>query len=382
MITSTVFSRRRLVLLLTLALVGVIAAICGLRCSATQMPPSYRRAQAAVRQILFVEGRTLVRNELSELFASDDHGRSWRALSEKPPLLGIANSGEIWGAHGWPGIHEGPSAALWRSADRGETWSKTTIELAGARGDALYARLPAAFINEPDDAPLLVMSDFQLVRPALVADSSTWQRVGRPIPGLQRTTGTINTGAAGRQHRRSIYVASSGFMFFSGDDGTTWAREPVHPFFDARIRCRGTTCYALLSELGSRWSGLMTAEVGTNHWRSLRTFEVSDVAAALASDPRHAAITTFGADALLLADSGVYVAGIVDAGRDAWGAVLRVDPAGAITSVGRSVPEGLWVLEQAPDGTLWAGGQGAYRLQGEEWILAWSASNEQAAHER
>jgi hypothetical protein len=374
--------RKRLVLILALTLVGGIAAVWGLRWSAMLRPPSYEWAQASVVQILFVEGHTLVRNALSELFASDDNGRSWRALPEKPPLLGIANGGEIWSAHGWPGHHEGPSAVLWRSTDRGETWSKTEIELAGAHGDALYARLPSAFINEPDDVPLLLMSDFQLVLPALVADTSTWQRVGRPIPGLEPATGTVNSGAAGRQHERSIYVASSGFIFFSNDDGMTWVKERVHPFFDAQIRCRGTTCYALLSELGSLWSGLMAVEVGTNHWRSLRTFDVSEVAPALASDPRRAGITTFSADALLPTDDGVYVAGIVDAGRDAWGAVLRVDPAGALTSVGRGVPEGLWVLEQAPDGTLWAGGQGAYRLQGEEWVLAWSASNEHAASER
>ena len=66
------------------------------------------------------------------------------------------------------------------------------------------------------------------------------------------------------------------------------------------------------------------------------------------------------------------VAGIVNAGNKPWGAVLRVDREGRLTSVGRGVPDGLWVLERSPDGTLWAGGRGAYRLQGGEWVSAWS----------
>jgi hypothetical protein len=69
----------------------------------------------------------------------------------------------------------------------------------------------------------------------------------------------------------------------------------------------------------------------------------------------------------------MYVAGIADADKQAWGAVVLVDRAGEITSVGHGVPSGLWVLEQAPDGTVWAGGQGAYRLQDGEWVTAWSA---------
>ena len=84
-------------------------------------------------------------------------------------------------------------------------------------------------------------------------------------------------------------------------------------------------------------------------------------------------------------DTGLYVSGLAEVGNGSWGAVLRVDDAGAITSVGHGIPIGVgvpaelwvptdfWVLEQAPDGALWIGGQGAYRLQDGDWVKVWPA---------
>lgn len=172
-------SRKRL-LLLTLGALSLLAPLVWqvARQYAMSMP-SYRRARACVRQIVFLRGRILLRNELSDVFVSDDNGRFWRTLSEKPPTLTVANGNELWGAHGWPGHHEGPSASIWRSADRGETWSNKDVEVAKARDAALYSLLPAGFVNEPGEPPLLRMSDVQIVRPELSADSSKWKRVGR-----------------------------------------------------------------------------------------------------------------------------------------------------------------------------------------------------------
>jgi hypothetical protein len=278
--------------------------------------PSYRRARACVRQIVFLRGRILLRNELSEVFVSDDNGRSWRTLSEKPPTLTVANGNELWGAHGWPGHHEGPSASIWRSADRGETWSKKDVEVATARDAALYSLLPAGFVNEPGEPPLLLMSDVQIVRPELSADSSKWKRVGRrPDAELRPSKGTVNPTLAGRRYGRSIYVASAGHISLSNDDGMTWADEHVHPFFDARIRCVERACYALLSELGSEWNGLMITEAGSNDWKLLSTFGLSAVAQALAAYKSSSVVESFGATAMIATSEGVYVAGIVNAAR-------------------------------------------------------------------
>jgi hypothetical protein len=101
----------------------------------------------------------------------------------------------------------------------------------------------------------------------------------------------------------------------------------------------------------------------SNDWKWLSTFGLPVLTQALAGDKARGVVETFGADAMIVTSEGVYVAGIVNAGKDSWGAVLRVSRDGAIAAVGHGVPEGLGALERDPDGTLWAGGQGAFRLE-------------------
>jgi hypothetical protein len=192
-----------------------------------------------------------VRNEVSNVFASEDDGRSWRGLSGQPPSFAVANGTELWGAFGWPGKHERPSASIWRSTNRGETWSKADIALGDGSSPRLYGQLPAPLINEPEEVPLLIMSDNQLVRPELAADSSTWKRVGRPIRDLRPSTGTVNPTVAGRRHGGATYVASGGHIFMSNDGAMTWAAARTHQFAHAQIQCEKLKCYALLTESGS-----------------------------------------------------------------------------------------------------------------------------------
>jgi hypothetical protein len=372
---TTVSSRTRILVPLVLGIAAIALAIPALqRCSAISRKeaPAYRRAHGSVVQIVFTDRRTLSRNELSELFASDDNGLSWRALPGTPHAMSIANGTELWGAQGWPGHHERASASVSYSSDSGETWSTVELKLPDARGDELYARLPAAFINEPGAAPLLVMSDFHLARPELAADSTKWKTVGRRALGEERVRGTVDR-AAGLQHGHSIYIAASGSIYFSADDGESWSRQEVHPFFDAQIRCRERTCYALLSQRGSEWNGLMTTEVGTNDWKSVRTFDAAELAPILTAVQKHGPVSLFGATTLLVTAKGVFVAGIVNAGPDPWGIVLSVAPDGSLATIGHALPKGLRVLEQASDGSLWTGGEGAYRLQDGEWSPIWVA---------
>jgi hypothetical protein len=258
------------------------------------------------------------------------------------------------------------------------------LELPDKRRERIDCRLPAAYINEPGDQPLLVMSDFQLVRPDLVTNSSAWKRVGQRISGLEPSTGTVNSTAAGLKHGGSIYVASAGSIFLSNDEGITWSETSVDSLYRTDIRCVESTCYALSSNADSKWGGFLTTEAGTNTWRYIK-FDPTAIVHALTADRQYPAPDTFAALALVPTNAGIYVSGVVQAGDQRWGAVLRVDRAGEIAKVGHSIPVGLgvpaniwgsidlWVLEQAPDGTLWTGGQGAYRLQEGEWVKVWPA---------
>jgi hypothetical protein len=366
--------RSRLLLYLSTGALFAIAASWGVKscrlAPSLGLSPSSRRARASVEQIVFVRGRVLVANELGELFGSDDGGASWRALRGHPGTLAVANGGELWGAKGWPGHHEDPSAEIWFSDDRGDSWSNKDLELPEPR-HKVHAHLPGAFLQEPANPPLLAMWTRQLVRPEVTSKPSTWKRVGTIPDAALSPSG----GAAGLEYRGSIYLAVLGHIFLSRDQAQTWDRRDVS-FMKAQIRCHADTCHALLDELGGAVDGLVTAAAGTNDWTPVTSFAPATVAPALTSDGRHASIERFGATAIVARDDGVYVAGIVHTGKESWGAVLRVDRAGAVTMVGHGVPDGLWVLEQAPDGTLWTGGgQGAYRLQAGEWVRTWSAAS-------
>ncbi len=337
--------------------------------------PRTLRARDSVTDILFLQDRTVVRNELAELFASDDQGRSWHSLSAEPTALAVAEGNQLWGAHGWKGHHEAPSAKIWRSTDRGERWTQRKIDLPERHSSELHDRLPALFLNEPSAPPLLLMANFQLVRPDPGADFSSWAKVGTPVPGLTPLKGTINHYTAGLQYQRSIYIAASNQIFFSGDAGASWSSQIVDLFSQGRIRCRGTACYALLSPSGSQPATLLTTEAGGSDWKKMVQLDHVAVAPALLAGQPNMSIEAFSANDMVVTADGILVAGSVNAGPSSWGAVLRVDRDGSITRLGQGVPVGLWVLEQAPDGTLWAGGgKGAYRLQGDQWVKAWSST--------
>jgi hypothetical protein len=87
---------------------------------------------------------------------------------------------------------------------------------------------------------------------------------------------------------------------------------------------------------------------------------------------------------MVASDDGVYVAGVVNSrydcltsitGRDCssgeWGVVLRANPNGKLSPVGKSFDEGVWSLERDSRGSLWAGGNGAFRLLDGDWVATW-----------
>jgi hypothetical protein len=335
-------------------------------------PPSLVRARSSVDQILFVgDSRVILRNEVGEVFTAGLDATDWKKLSEKVGVLRVSRNHELWGARGWPGHHECPSGTVWYSPDMGRNWTIRRMALPCEHGSKfVLARLPGEFINESSGPPLLLMFDLQLMRPKPGVDVHAWEAVGRPVPEHERLS--IRWTASGAQFGDTIYVASAGRIFMSRDDGQTWTHEEVSSFSDAEIRCHAAACIALLSRFGSEWSGVFTAAHGTNAWKEIATLDGKTVGPVLAGESAaFGEVKTFGATSLLVDDGEIVVSGIVNAGPAPWGAVLRVHEDGRIEVVGSGIADGVWALARAPDGTLWAGGMGAYRLRNRKWHPIW-----------
>ena len=100
-----------------------------------------------------------------------------------------------------------------------------------------------------------------------------------PIPGAGRSFGQSFGGGIG--YRGVYYVAYESQIFMSTDGAKTWSAKTMHHFVDGRIRCRLETCFALLSELGSEWSGLFSVSIGKNDWTKLGSLSIDAVKTAL-----------------------------------------------------------------------------------------------------
>ena len=123
--------------------------------------------------------------------------------------------------------------------------------------------------------------------------------------------------------------------FMSTDGAKTWSAKTMHRFFDGRIQCRFKTCFALLSGLGSEWSGLFTVTAGRNDWAEIGSLSIDAVRAALQPIAKNRSpIERFGACDLLVTDEGVFIAG----NRQRWLEVLGRCPsceAGNAAQAGR-----------------------------------------------
>jgi hypothetical protein len=302
------------------------------------------------------------------LLASDLDAKVWFPLSGDPRHLAVADGRQIWGCFGSVGNADDatPSATTWHSPDEGRTWTKVGLTLPADAGltPALLKRLPLEFINEATDPPLLLMFDGGLMSPAPGRDYDEWRLVGH-VPTARRP-------ASGAQHRGTIYVAAENRIFMSTDSAATWSSQPVHEFSRAEIRCQGDVCYALLSQGGSESNTVVTAAASTNQWKPLGSLEVPELAAALREETvERGPIARFGASAILARSDGVYVGGFVNAGEDAWGAVVFVKRTGELVALKGSLPGGVWALASGPDQSLWAVAYSLYKRVDDTWIPVW-----------
>ena len=338
-------------------------------------PESSRYARSTADEVLFVgRDRVLLSNGLGQVFESDSSAHSWREVTSGVFGLAVADSTQVWGCHGWPGIHEGPSATVWHSPDAGHTWARTDLSLPGGAGHTpeVQRRLPAIFVNEPADPPLLLMQDLQLVRPRVDSDFDSWSPVGTRVPADEWGGSWRGSGV---QHGGVTYVATPGHIFMSVDNARTWSKQDVHRFFDAHIICSQKTCFALLSETGSAWSGVVTTPLGSNDWKPLGTLDLPPIRQALAEQSTtRGTVEAFGATSILLENDEVLVSGIVNAGGKAWGAVLAVSADGSLRSLPGSVADGLWGLARDGHGRLWAAGIGAFIYENSSWTRVWSGN--------
>jgi hypothetical protein len=349
---------------------GLAAVGCSELLRSTRLEPeSIRRMHRSVAQIVFVERQILLVNELRELYVSSDGGKHWTQREKGVPILVPTGSAELWAFHGWPGGHGPAGSVLWRSTDAGTTWVQRKYDVpAFAPGNLL----PLTALREQGGGLLFLMHDLQLRRPVLDSHPRDWPQVGRPVP-TSYPMGLLRQGAA-VQHAGAIYVAIPDQISMSTDRAQTWQALSVPSFFHAHLGCAGQRCYALLPELGSRSNALLATSADANEWQTFGDLSLPAVQARLKGRLAGRTVKTFGATALLASDDRVHVTAIVNAGdREPIGVVLAFGPDGSPTGEFDPVPEGLWVIERAPDGTIWLGGMGAFAVRDEHPVPVWSA---------
>jgi len=338
-------------------------------------PPSVVHSKGNVVRLAFLEtNRVLLANHFGEVFASDNGGERWSRVADNVSGLAVADRTHIWGAVGWQGIHEPPSAAMSYSSDGGRRWSHAELDLPAGFGHdpVVRGRLPGVFINEPDHPPLLLMQNFQLMRPRPNSQFDTWQAIGKPVPVSESGRRWI---ASGLQHAHAIYVAAQGAIHLSTDEANTWDTRRVHDFFDARLTCHEATCFALLSGLGSSWNTVVSTSAGNNDWKPFQSLDLEGVRRAFATQVQQwGNVHTFGACAIVATPDGVLVGGIVNAGGRPWGAVLVLAANSPLRSLPGAVSDGVWALAVDQRGRLWVGGIGAFVQSANGWTRIWSSN--------
>jgi hypothetical protein len=349
---------------------GLAVVLAAARGGASQLPTAEGARKQVDQIVALAGGIVLVKNELGAVAETRDGGKTWRPWKARAGRLALSDGDRIWAYGVAPLVREVPRAEVARTADRGRTWTRGRL-VPEDIAEVTNAALPARFLNPPDGAPLVLMHDHQLLRPDPAWPRAPGKKVGVPVPLPVRTPGRWEGDAL--EHRGAYYVAAASHIFMSIDGAQTWTAAQLPAFTDARLRCRGDTCFALLVRPGTLWSGLFTVRAGENAWKELEGLDAKAQAALSHIAGTRPAVRRFLAQDLLVTDEDVYLVGVVDPRDSSWGAVLHLDPQGGVHAVGDAVDGWLWAIERDSQGTLWIGGDGAFRLRGDRWAHVWPA---------
>ncbi len=89
-------------------------------------------ADRSISNILPLNGDTLIATKWNQgILLTYDAGKTWQELHPNMllKLITIDNKGTIWGLNSWRGIHERSYSRIYKSEDKGRTWSKTEFDL-------------------------------------------------------------------------------------------------------------------------------------------------------------------------------------------------------------------------------------------------------------
>ncbi len=177
------------------------------------------------------------------VLASTDNGHSWKRHSKDfARHLTLGRENELWGLHGWQGIHEPDEAWFWHSSDDGRHWKELSTWTGPRRGTKTAPELthiPLGWVRGVSAEPVaLSIRPSELVEPN-TSPPTSWQRL--PVPCRQprvaaRTRGDFAVVCDDRSPQSEL--------LWSGK-GQSWQRQTIDEQSPHQISCSDSFCAVL-----------------------------------------------------------------------------------------------------------------------------------------